>query len=173
MRAADKQWVVTKGVRDRDPDLRPASAGMHDEAQALVPEDVESPWHERLWGCRPGSDPPLAVGEHSLRGTDRGLCGMILRHRWDGQQSDEGAGHTVRNQSVHGAGSAETSCCYKHIWTVEGHQSKHMGFAIPTQRAMVLLVKAPFGAYRRSGPDNGGQSHQPANRSKLFGRSRN
>src|SRR5438094_6224192 len=49
VRAAYKQWMVTKGVRDLDPDFRPASAGMHDEAQALVPEALETPWHEWLW----------------------------------------------------------------------------------------------------------------------------
>ncbi len=42
--AADMQWMVTKGVRDCDSDFRPASAGMHDEAQALVPEGLETPW---------------------------------------------------------------------------------------------------------------------------------
>ena len=73
VRAADKQWMVTKRVRDRDPDFRPANAGMHDEAQALVPEALETPWHERLWGGRPRSDPPFAVDEHRRRGTDRGL----------------------------------------------------------------------------------------------------
>ena len=115
VRAAYKQWMVTKGVRDLDPDFRPASAGMHDEAQALVPEALETPWHEWLWGCRPRSDPPFAVGKHCLRGTDRRLFGSILRHCWHGQQSDEGAGHGVRNQSVHGAGSAEMSCWHEHI----------------------------------------------------------
>src|SRR5438445_7695703 len=78
VRAAYKQWMVTKGVRDLDPDFRPASAGMHDEAQALVPEALETPWHEWLWGCRPRSDPPFAVGKHRLRGTDRRLFGRIL-----------------------------------------------------------------------------------------------
>src|SRR5437773_5125296 len=80
-------------------------------------------WFLKLWrlpgmngcGCRPRSDPPFAVGKHRLRGTDRRLFGRILRHRWDGQQSDEGAGHGVRNQSVHGAGSAEMSCWHEHI----------------------------------------------------------
>src|ERR1700730_15618575 len=61
VRAADKQWMVNKAVRDRDPAFRSANAGMHDEPQALVPEGLETPWHERLWGCRPRSDPLLTV----------------------------------------------------------------------------------------------------------------
>src|SRR5207248_211549 len=73
VRAAYKQWMVTKGVRDLDPDFRPASAGMHDEAQALVPEALETPWHEWLWGCRPRSDPPFAVGKHCPRGLIAGF----------------------------------------------------------------------------------------------------
>ena len=55
---ADQQRLVTIGVRDLDPDFRPAGAGMHDEAQGLVPEALETPWRVRLWGCRPRSDPP-------------------------------------------------------------------------------------------------------------------
>jgi hypothetical protein len=84
VRAADKQGMVTKGVRDCYPDFRSASAGMHDEAQALVPEGLETARHERLWGCGPGSDPLLALREQCPRGTDLWLFGSILRHRWDG-----------------------------------------------------------------------------------------
>ena len=115
VRATNEQWVVTKGVRYLDPDLRPASAGMHDEAQALVPEGLETPWYERLWGRRPRSDPLLTVGKHCLRAVDRRLFDRTLGHRWDGQQSDEGAGHGARNQSVHGCGSAEMSCWREQI----------------------------------------------------------
>src|ERR1700732_4168037 len=61
MCAADQQWLVAKRVRDLDPGLRSSGAGMHDEAQALVLEGLETPWHERLWGCRPCSDPGFAV----------------------------------------------------------------------------------------------------------------
>jgi len=43
--AADDQWLVAKGVRDLDPDFLPRGAGMHDEAQRLVPEGLDAPSH--------------------------------------------------------------------------------------------------------------------------------
>src|SRR5580692_868599 len=49
--------MITKGVRDLDPDFRPAGAGMHDEAQALIPEGLWSSWLGPLGGRRPRSDP--------------------------------------------------------------------------------------------------------------------
>lgn len=80
--AADKQWMVTKGVGDLNPYFCPASAGVHDEPQSLVPEALDMPWHGGLRGRRPRSDPPFA--------------GRILRHRQHGQQSNEAASKGIR-----------------------------------------------------------------------------
>src|SRR5437016_10146630 len=76
----------------------------------FVPPALVCTMRRRLWflkrwrlpgmnGCGAVAHVPIHsfVGKHCLRGTDRRLFGSILRHCWHGQQSDEGAGHGVRN----------------------------------------------------------------------------
>ena len=70
VRAAYKQWMVTKGVRDLDPDFRPAGAGMHDEAQALVPEALETPG---MNGCGAVAHVPI----HRLPWASTACVGLI------------------------------------------------------------------------------------------------
>src|SRR6266436_8415757 len=79
--------MTTKGVRDLNPYSCPASADVHDKAQSLVPEAFDMPGLRRLRSRCPRSDPLFAAG--------------ILRHCQHGQESNEEAGHGVRNESVH------------------------------------------------------------------------
>src|SRR5437870_12284016 len=78
VRGAYKQWMVTKGVRGLDPDFRPASAGMHDEAQATGAATVrsESPVTHRIRTA------PFSVVSATARFGQRGArYGAHMRRR--------------------------------------------------------------------------------------------
>src|SRR5438552_2756888 len=95
----------------------------------FVPPALVCTMRRRLWflkrwrlpgmnGCGAVAHVPihrLPWASTACEGLIAGFFGSILRHCWHGQQSDEGAGHGVCNQSVHGAGSAEMSCWHEHI----------------------------------------------------------
>jgi len=92
-------------VRDLDPDPLPAGAGMHNQAQSLVPVALDTSWYRRLWRCCPRSDPffaavlPTVCGccdpEFTEPRTANANTRTMHRHVWCTKQS-----HALNKQNI-------------------------------------------------------------------------
>ena len=62
VRGPNVQWLIAKSDRDFYPDFFPAGAGVHDEAEGLVVEGLDTPSESGLGSRGPRSNPMILGG---------------------------------------------------------------------------------------------------------------